>query len=161
MKLYAEGLELIQLHYGDQRAERSQVLLMNHIEEGLAILEYLEVPERVKAAWCIHPLVQNDVPFKCSIDLRAYVIDIAKLYSIYANAALCDKRWDNLRYTVEDQIRHLPTMPKEIAQLLIADKVQNRKDFDRYHKGKHPRSTQLSRYFNSWVTYLQKRLRHA
>lgn len=156
MNLLNEGLELIQAHYGKGRADRSQVLLMNHIEEGLAILEYLEVPERVKAAWCIHPLVQNDVSFKCSVNLRNYALDIAKMYTIYANAGLCDERWDKWDFTVYDQLRHLPHMPKEIARMLLADKVQNKKDFIRYHKDKHERSEQLTRYFDSWIAYLKK-----
>ena len=38
--------------------------------------------------------------------------------------------------------------------MLIADKVQNYKDFLLYHKNTHERSDELDEYFNSWFKIL-------
>ena len=38
--------------------------------------------------------------------------------------------------------------------MLLADKIQNRKDFERYHKGTHQRSAELEQYFKNWLTRL-------
>ena len=38
--------------------------------------------------------------------------------------------------------------------MLIADKIQNKKDFELYHKGSHPRSMELDHYFNNWLKRL-------
>ena len=38
--------------------------------------------------------------------------------------------------------------------ILIADKIQNRKDFELYHLGKHERSDELDSYFKNWLERL-------
>jgi hypothetical protein len=38
--------------------------------------------------------------------------------------------------------------------MLIADKIQNRKDFELYHLGKHERSSELDSYFKNWLERL-------
>lgn len=38
--------------------------------------------------------------------------------------------------------------------MLIVDKVQNRKDFELYHLGKHKRSNELNQYFKNWLERL-------
>jgi len=43
---------------------------------------------------------------------------------------------------------------KEVNDMLISDKIQNRKDFEIYHLGKHERSSQLDQYFKNWLTKL-------
>jgi hypothetical protein len=39
--------------------------------------------------------------------------------------------------------------------MLIADKVQNRKDFERYHRDTHPRARDLDHYFRNWLIALR------
>ena len=53
----------IQEFYGDGEAKRSHIPFMNHIDEGLAILERINASDRAKRAFCIHPIAQsyNDV----------------------------------------------------------------------------------------------------
>ncbi|MBZ4394074.1 hypothetical protein [Myxococcus sp. AS-1-15] len=47
----------------------------------------------------------------------------------------------------------LSTEP-EVNDMLRADKVQNYKDFLRHHRGVHPRSVELERYFQAWLARL-------
>jgi len=42
----------------------------------------------------------------------------------------------------------------EVNDMLVADKVQNKKDFMTYHYGTHDRSNELNQYFNEWLTAL-------
>jgi hypothetical protein len=42
----------------------------------------------------------------------------------------------------------------EVNEMLVADKVQNRKDFLLYHRGKHERSDALDLYFRRWLERL-------
>jgi hypothetical protein len=42
----------------------------------------------------------------------------------------------------------------EVKLMLIGDKIQNRKDFELYHKGKHERSAELDLYFKEWLKFL-------
>ena len=44
---------------------------------------------------------------------------------------------------------------EEVKQMLIADKVQNYKDFLLHHKETHQRSDQLNEYFNNWFDLLK------
>ncbi len=39
----------------------------------------------------------------------------------------------------------------EVNQMLIADKIQNRKDFELYHQKTHPRNQELQLYFRNWL----------
>ena len=45
-------------------------------------------------------------------------------------------------------------MLPEVRDMLIADKIQNYKDFLFYHKGTHPRSRELEEYFKNWFGIL-------
>ena len=45
-------------------------------------------------------------------------------------------------------------MSKDCCDMLLADKLQNRKDFRLYHLGKHERTKELDHYFDLWIDYL-------
>jgi hypothetical protein len=98
----------IEEFYGDKRAERSQVFMMRHIDEGLTILNRINASSVAKRAFCLHPLVQNDVELASNIQRLAHGAD-------------------------------------------VADKVQNYKDFMRYHAETHPRRYELQGYFVAWL----------
>lgn len=142
---------LISAHYGDDITKRSKVRLMNHIDEGLIILDEISATNMTKRAYCIHPLIQNDSDLYNNFSmvgntLENYVVMLAMEYRNIANAWLSDKALD---------INPPKLSPlKEVNNMLIADKVQNRKDFELYHKGKHERSDELTIYFTRWLQAL-------
>lgn len=144
--------KLIAKHYGTRKAKRSKVPLINHIDEGLIVLDYIGATDRAKRAFCMHPLWQADADlFENSYMCRFVEPEIVVLtmeYRNIANAFLSDKMDD----TIIGDIKLSPLV--EVYQMLIADKVQNRKDFITYHKRTHDRSAQLDAYFEKWLAAL-------
>ncbi len=166
-----EALEAIEHFYGRKRAERSRVPLINHIHEGCAIIDALcytwftcrkHECDILKAAFCIHPIIQPDVHrpemWKPLVEhLPPRVVELAVNYSRCANAYLCtpDNDWVSATADVHAKVKpHSPT--RDTYVLLMADKLQNKKDFMRYRYGRHDRSDQLHFYFELWLKYLRE-----
>lgn len=150
MALMGEYLA-IQGYYADRTAERSGVPLMNHIDEGLKILQDLGASEVVWRAFCIHPLVQDSVAQDLAWS-RGY--NLACEYRDKANSYLCAPRNDWVK-TVKDMKRIVGRMSKDCALMLKADKLQNQKDFWKYHQHNHVRRVELEAYFILWLKYLE------
>jgi hypothetical protein len=148
--------QAIHAFYGDRRANRSGVLYIQHINEGLLVLDAIDATQQARQAYCLHPIVQGDTElvtaFQPTSVLYQYPIDL------YALALAMEYRWVANSYLsrrtiqVLDEIQLSP-LP-EVQQMLIADKVQNRKDFERYHRETHPRAGELDHYFRNWLTAL-------
>lgn len=143
--------KLISAHYGDRTAKRSGVKLMNHIDEGLIILDAISATDLAKRAFCLHPLLQSDEDLKqnyiyVSNVCSASVVMLAMEYRNIANAYLSDK------ITTDQPLKLSPLF--EVNDMLVADKVQNMKDFMKYHHGTHPRSEELFNYFQKWLDAL-------
>jgi len=142
--------KLIANHYGDRTANRSGVRLMNHIDEGLVILDTISATQTTKRAFCLHPLFQTDNDLQENWYLHSFVDPCALLlvmeYRNIANAYLSDK------IDTDQELKLSPLF--EVNEMLIADKVQNKKDFMTYHHKTHERSDELSRYFDKWLTAL-------
>lgn len=138
---------------GQERASRSGVLKMNHINEGLTILDNIGACEYTKRAWCLHPTIQMDNDITSYREFVLFCSPLSVLlateYRAVANAYLCRPETDN--YTLND----LPKIAlPEVKHMLIADKVQNYKDFLIYHVETHQRSSQLDAYFITWLLHL-------
>lgn len=138
--------------YGRRKAERSRVPLINHVREGIAILNYLDADYDTIAAYCLHPLFQNDVELNSVgmkfIEERGYrkTVFFAMEYRGIANAYLSQHEMP------QEGIRL--SAFKEVNDMLRADKIQNRKDFDTYHKSTHRNKSRLTEYFNEWLKAL-------
>lgn len=138
--------------YGDRRAARSGRPLVAHIDEGLDILDALGAAPVEQDAWCLHPMVQADADLAASwprpdlwrgLDPRA--VALAMAYRHTANAYLSPM----------PRPAQIPRSPlPAVARLLIADKVQNRKDFELYLRGDVPNSDRLDAYFADWLAAL-------
>jgi hypothetical protein len=143
--------KLISRFYGDRVAKRSQVPLMNHINEGLVVLSDIGATDTTKGAFCIHPMLQADADLQenyyISSFVHPHVLLLAMEYRSVANEYLSDK------VNTDQEIRLSPLL--EVNEMLVADKVQNYKDFMTYHYGKHERSDELSTYFQRWLDRLE------
>ncbi len=142
---------LISEFYGDRTALRSGVKLINHINEGLIILDYICATEHSMRAFCLHPLLQEDEDLKenflsVAASTDTYIMMLTMEYRNIANAYLSDK------ITTNQPLNLSPLF--EVNSMLIADKVQNKKDFMTYHYGKHERSKELHAYFDKWLDAL-------
>lgn len=145
--------KLIEAIYGDNKAERSGVYLMNHIDEGLYILYKINARTKAKLAYILHPIFQGDSEIVNNItrsdinnlDVKAVILAIE--YRHIANDYLSKRTINSL-----DEIRLSPL--DSVNNMLIADKIQNRKDFELYHLGVHARSNELDEYFKNWMKRL-------
>jgi hypothetical protein len=149
---------LVEEFYGNGMANRSKIWFMNHIDEGMIILNHIKTSESAKAGFCLHPLTQDDdnLAKKFSSLLggnskaNPYNVGLSLEYRNIANAYLSKREIKSI-----DEIAISPL--KEVNDMLIADKVQNYKDFILYHRGTHPRSEILEHYFNNWLDKLNCR----
>lgn len=138
--------------YGVQKAKRSGVLYINHIDEGLVILEHLKADNYTKGAYCLHGALQEDNSLYShwqdqelqEMPLKSIILAIE--YRNIANAYLSTRSINNL-----EEIALSPI--SEVQQMLIADKIQNYKDLKIYHK-EHPRFFELDLYFQNWFSVL-------
>jgi hypothetical protein len=147
----SKSYELISKYYGGRRTKRSGVRLMNHIDEGLDILNNIGASDIVKDAYCLHPLLQSDEDFNKNktmdfSGIPSEVIILAVEYRRVANSYLSTMSMDDFVGFTNNEIR----------QMLYADKIQNEKDFKLYHEGTHPRSKELREYFDNWINILLK-----
>ena len=150
---------LIKAHYGDKTAKRSGVPLINHIDEGLLILDYLDATDATKRAFCLHPLMQADEDLAVFIEsdyghIDRLVLLLAMEYRNQANAWLSDKVSKDGDQRIVCQGRPGTGPLTEVRDMLIADKVQNYKDFLKYHDDTHARSDELHAYFGRWLSVL-------
>lgn len=152
--LDSSAYKLIEDFYGNERAKRSGVFLMNHIDEGLTILNQLGASYTTMMAYAIHPIVQSDKDVVNGLEMACKrlsggsenVIALAMEYRNYANRYLASATMP------DDGIALSPIYA--VNEMLIADKVQNFKDFKEYHLGVHQNSDRLNSYFKEWLEAL-------
>lgn len=136
--------------YGDRIAKRSQVPLMNHINEGIDLLQKWGRSIDEQKAFAIHPIVQNGE----NVDVSwSTVLPLAEEYRDKANSYLCRPETDYIT-TPEQLSEIIGNISIECCWLLLADKVQNQKDFRIYHWFTHNRNKNLEKYFNIWIWFL-------
>lgn len=149
-----EEYQLIQLIYDDKTTIRSGVSLMNHIDEGLFILNKLNASTEAKLGYILHPIFQSDIDLQNNfnsnnikkLDIKSVIL--AMEYRSVANEYLSFNLINHI-----DQIRLSPL--EDVNVMLKADKIQNRKDFEIYHLNVHPRSLELDNYFHNWFNKLK------
>lgn len=150
----------IKMYYGDTQAKRTGIPYMNHILEGLYILDKINASKEAKEAYCLHPIYQvirnpeeSEVYKVYGHLFNDHSVSLAKEYARVANAYLCKRH-----YKSKDDVVNLSEV-KEVNDMLIADKVQNRKDFECNYESQEDkelfdRSDKLSQYFKNWIKAL-------
>jgi hypothetical protein len=144
---------MISEHYGANTAHRSKVPLINHINEGLHVMNIRGASTAAKRAFCLHPIVQSDGDLLrnwmmvTNTAVNPAALLLAMEYRNFANQYLSKRYIHDI-----DEIALSPL--KDVNEMLVADKIQNYKDFILYHKGTHPRSIELDEYFNNWLKKL-------
>jgi len=120
------------------------------------VLDLIGASQLSKEAYCIHPIVQDDKAIAAAFEagsalMRFRISPLALVLAIeyrwIANSYLSQRR-------VTDPIQVKLSPRPEVQEMLVADKVQNRNDFELFHKGKHPRSKHLIHYFKMWMRVL-------
>lgn len=150
----------IKAYYDERTTSRSGVPLIAHIDEGIEILTLIGASKDAMRAYAIHPLLQEDNELNnlSSEDIlfgfSPRVVLLAMEYRARANDWLSDKV-NKVGDTFSFDGRPDKGVLKEVKQMLIADKVQNYKDFEKYHLGKHDRSDELQAYFIEWLIELR------
>ena len=161
------AFEAISQLYGDRKAERSDLPLMNHIVEGLAIMAAHAPGEPylfdAMQAYCLHPMLQTDEALQENHHLMRFHAPHAVLFAMEyrwrANNWLSDKvGFQNYnaggRSLLTAKGKPDPGKLAPVQLMLVADKVQNYKDFLTHHSDTHPRRRELHLYFNTWLKYL-------
>lgn len=148
---------MIKEFYSDKTTNRFKVPLINHINEGIYILKYINASKEAIEAFRLHPIFQGDEDLKNNHQrlsvVNSSVVMLIMEYRNIANASLSDvvyNDWQPLR--LKHQIKISPI--GDVNKMLIADKVQNWKDFKLYHLKTHERSEELDFYFRSWFRAL-------
>lgn len=145
--------DAIKFHYGERKAERSKVPLIAHIVEGLMILTRIGAERVIREAWCLHPIVQSDNDLRSTLrrgipvnlgNHNVQSILYAMEYRAVANSYLSDMTVDI------DEIWTKVNAFTGIHKMLIADKIQNWKDFSAQPKGTYDNEEILHKYFHSW-----------
>jgi len=153
-----KALEAIMNHYGDRRAARSGVLLINHIVEGLTVLDCIGATQASRDAFCLHPLFQADADLIANFprieEFNPHVMTLVMEYRSKANAALSDRVVLQRNTPAWVGPPATPGPLAEVRDMLIADKVQNYADFLTYHANTHPRAKELHFYFKHWLQQL-------
>lgn len=152
----------IEEFYGNRTASRSGVPLMNHINEGTRILEAIDADPAAILAYRLHPIYQNDSDLEDNyhslLNRPQLVVLYVMEYRNVANSSLSDivkkTHWVDNDPTLSLERPIKISLLEQVNKMLIADKVQNWKDFKQFHLGKHARSDELDFYFRSWFRAL-------
>lgn len=145
-------------YYGDKRAARSGVRYIQHIHEGLIVLDRIGASKLAAQAYCLHPIFQSDDALKEWV-ARPAGSDVLKAFGFRLSTtaivlAMEYRKAANSYLSFDQPSDYCATPLPEVQDMLIADKVQNRKDFERYHAVTHPRHAELKTYFFNWMTIL-------
>lgn len=143
--------KLIRRLYGERCAKRSQVPLINHVHEGLEFMQQRDASMAAMRAYCLRPLFQADVDLKTNFGMATildpYVVMLVLEYCSVANEYFSARNINDI-----SKIRLSPL--SDVNEMLVADKMQNFKDFMIYHHGTRSQSNELFVYFRNWFDRL-------
>ena len=136
-----------------RKTHRTGISHFVHVEEGLIILNNLTDDADTKGAFCLHPLIQKTSDFIdnyiCLKDCSPISVALAVEYRWIAN--------QGTRYYLETNpgAKIILSEFLEINHMLIADKIQNRKDFLATFNRNDSEFDALDQYFKNWMEALK------
>jgi hypothetical protein len=139
--------------YGSRTTRRSRVPLMNHIDEGIAILATSDARDIALRAFCLHPLLQDDKGLVDAFPKLTHLTDSVQIMTLALEYRRIANTFSHRRPIESAEAIELSPL-REVNQMLAADKIQNRKDFILHLRSSHPRSAELDRYFQLWLQRL-------
>lgn len=138
--------QAVERYYNNRKPTRANVWLMNHVDEGLAILHAYGADPKASEVFCLHPLIQSDSELLNNRHLLTEfpLFDWAGTfeYRSVANEYLAHRDIES-----SSSIRLSPL--EYVNQAILADKIQNYKDFMLHHN-KHINYSRLFTYFHNW-----------
>lgn len=154
--------KLIQQKYKGKVARRSGVSYMNHIQEGAFILQLIYGNnEDLMEAFCLHPIFQNDKSLSQLLSDESSELSLITPHAIILGM---EYRRVTSNYKIKNKIKSFDSIEigplEQVHKMLVADKIQNKKDFMKYMYFKHDRlsyqkaSEHGLQYFDSWLNRL-------
>lgn len=150
--------ELIKKYYEYKVAKRSGIPYINHIDEGLLLLNYkLRAKDSVShRAFCLHPFYQDNIRIDTT-KISGHSTRVAYFYSIIANTFLRHNYKNN-----NDLSHWIPSYhsvlcndkSSNVYNMLYADKIQNYKDFMK-HYNSYSEAESIEEYFLWWFDVLK------
>lgn len=140
--------------YYEGKTTSNGIPFINHIDEGLIILDELGATDLCKRAFCLHPIFQSNEDWDRNYEeslfagMDEWAIALAVEYRNIANFYLSTTGYN------ERIINLLALARPEIHDMLVADKVQNYKDLLKYNKNRS-NFNQLVNYFKQWFRILK------
>lgn len=134
-----------------QKSRRTNVSYFDHVEEGVKILQELNVPLVIQQAFVIHPLLQGDDALAENLPHVVYFDPLALVLCMeYRRVANLGTR-KNLR----DNGWNITLSPMaEVNLMLVADKIQNRKLYETKFPKTDPEYEEIGHYFRVWMDAL-------
>lgn len=142
----------IEKEYKGKSTKRNNVPYMNHINEGIQVLINIKASENVIAAFCLHPLFQDNKSLMTSLSNKSLINKINKEVLIL----LIEYRKAANYYSSRSKEVSAPRLSpiRGVNEMLLADKVQNYRDFKENQKPginiKKERYDWLDDYFKKW-----------
>lgn len=147
--------------YRGKIAHRSGLPYMNHIFEGVLIIAQIDPRDQAPVMeFCLHPIFQSDDAI-VSIDTdREPFSSLTRRQFLYC----MEYRKTANAYSINHPVREPKSIGlsplKDVNTMLIADKVQNKKDFTRHIEHANERTgfkkaaAKTRQYFDSWLAAL-------
>ena len=152
---------LINNYYQGKIAKRSQLPYINHINEGIYVLcRIFGWSEVLIAAYCLHPMCQsNNALLKaCNYHFNFSGIDPVAIFHAMEYRRIANNYISTMAVRLPQDIELSPV--DGVNKMLVADKIQNKKDFMLYMYNKFERksykkaSEKYLNYFNIWLKRL-------
>ena len=149
----------ISKYLGNDYTYKSKKFKMDHIDEGLAVMEWRKASKFAKSAFCLHPMVQDDCDLRKhkrgkELSLPDSMVPMPVLINVMEFRATANeyRLFNHPRRKIKNiyDIRKSPL--KDVDEMLIADKVQDRKDFEIY--GVYGDEKEHVEYFKNWLERL-------